>query len=104
MTIGRRTFVLGTAIVATAPALAKPLSLLSAARPPASLLPDTCPPLSPASGTDGRCLVFKIDGWDHCGNIAIDGTTTAPAAPVTNDPTGDQVWISINQSWRTAWR
>jgi hypothetical protein len=49
-------------------------------------------------------LVFKIDGWDYCGDIAIDGATTAPADRVTNDPAGDQVWISINQSWRTAWR
>ena len=104
MMIGRRTFALGTAIVATAPALAKPLLLLSAARPSASLLPDSFPPLSPSSGTDMSCLVFKIDGWDHCADTAIDGTTTASADPVTNDPTGDQMWISINQSWRTAWR
>jgi hypothetical protein len=91
MIIGRRTFIQGTAFVVTAPAVANPLSLLSAARPPASLLPDLFPPPSPASGTDMSCLVFKIDGWDYCGDIAIDGATTAPADRVANDPAGDQV-------------
>lgn len=89
---GRRTFILGTALVATAPVLAKALSLLSTVRSHTSLLPESLSPQSPASETDVSCLAFKIDGWDRCGDIATD------------DAAGDQVWISINRSWRAAWR
>jgi hypothetical protein len=104
MIIDRRTFILSTALATAAQALAMLPSLLSAVRSHASLLPDSFPPQSPASETDMSCLVFKIDGWDRCGGIAIDGATTAPADLAINDPAGDQMWISINQSWRTAWR
>ena len=99
MMIGRRTFIQSTALVATAPVFANRLSLSSTARSHASLLLDTFPPRSPASGTDMSCLVFKINGWDRREDVAIDSATS-----VTNDPAGDQVWISINKSWRTAWR
>jgi hypothetical protein len=104
MIIDRRTFVQGTALVATAPILVNLLSVSSTARSPASLLPATFPPQSPASETDMSCLAFKIDGWDRCGDISIDSATKVSADAVTDDPAGGQVWISINQSWRTAWR
>jgi hypothetical protein len=98
--IGRRTFIQGTALVATAPVLANLLSLSSTAQsPPSGPLP---PQL--AARTDMNCVVFKIDGWDRCDDMAIDGSKISSADPGTNDPTGEQVLISINQSWRTAWR
>jgi hypothetical protein len=82
MRIGRRTFILGTGLAAAAPAFA---NLIAVARTCAS------PSASP-SPTDN--LVFKIDGWSVRDPVSID--RTAPAC--------DEVWISINQSWRTAWR
>jgi hypothetical protein len=39
-------------------------------------------------------LVFRIDGWNVRDPVSIDRTPLAC----------DEVWISINQSWRTAWR
>jgi hypothetical protein len=104
MLIGRRTFIQGTGLVATAPVLANLVSLSLPARSHASLRPNTFPPQSPASGIDMSCRVFKIDGWDRCGDIAIDSAMKVSADAVTNDPTDGRVWISINKSWRTAWR
>jgi hypothetical protein len=75
MIIGRRTFILGTGFVASAPALALHASLpLGSAQPR---------PVAGEGGMNGA--VFKIHGWE-------------------DDRGGDQLWISINQSWRTAWR
>jgi len=80
MAIARRTFVLGTGLVASAPAFAH-LLLSSSAH-------STAAPLQPGSPGTAPALAdveFKIHGWDH-------------------DRGGDQLWLSINQSWRTAWR
>ena len=82
MRIGRRTFILGTGLAAAAPAFA---DLLAFARTYAS-------PPPPSSPEDN--LVFKIDGWSVRDDVTPDG------AP----PKSDEVWISINQSWRIAWR
>ena len=103
MMIGRRTFIRGTALVATAPVLANLLSLSSTAQSHASPLPG---PMSPqlAARTDMNCVVFKIHGWDSCDDVPVNGVAIVSADPLTNGPVGDQVWISINQSWRTAWR
>jgi len=82
MRIGRRTFILGTGLAAAAPAFA---NLIAVARTCAS------PSASP-SPTDN--LVFRIDGWSVRDDVTPDG------AP----PKSDEAWISINQSWRIAWR
>lgn len=79
MKIDRRTFIQSAAILTTLPALAALLPLSSAAETP----------VMTGTGTDGDQVVFKIDGWDHCG------------AKVSTE---NEVLIRINQSWRTAWR
>lgn len=102
MMIGRRTFIQGTALVATAPVLTELLSLSSSVQSQTSPLPGS---LSPRlARTDMNCVVFRIHGWDSCDDVPANGATIASTDPVTNQPTGDQMWISINQSWRTAWR
>ena len=68
MMIGRRTFILGTALVATTPALTNLLSLSSTARSHASPLPGKLQPQLPAGESDMNCLVWKIDGWERCDN------------------------------------
>ena len=82
MIINRRIFI-QTALVG-APALKartawKPL-------PPCHALPSSAQ--VGGHGTDPNQVVFRIDGWDCCDDIAAK----------------DQVSIRINQSWRTAWR
>ena len=104
MMIGRRTFILGTTLVATAPALASFLSLSSTSQSHAALIPGPLTPQFSSGRTNMNPVVFKIDGWDRYDNIAIDGARIAWADPATNDSAGEQVWIRINQSWRTTWR
>jgi hypothetical protein len=104
MRIGRRTLILGAGVAATASALANFLSFSSTALSHASRLPDPLLSQLPAGGTDIGCLVFKIDGWDCRDDIAIDGAMIGSTDPVTDGSAGEQVLISINRSWRTAWR
>jgi hypothetical protein len=87
MMMDRRTFILRTTLVGTAPALANLLLLPSAAQSRAALQRPS-PPQPAADGSDVNSVVFKIHGWDYSDN------------PVS----GNQVSIKINQSWRTAWR
>ena len=80
MTIDRRTFIIqGATLLATAPALADVLTRSSPARTP----------LTTEAGPDENSTVFKIHGWDHYGGEASNG---------------NEVWLTINQSWRAAWR
>jgi len=104
MIVDRRTFILRTALGTTAAAIAALLPLSPTAPAHASLLPSPLPTTLRAGGTDRNCLVFKIDGWDSCDDLAMDGSNTAPADSMINDPAGDRVLIRINQSWRTTWR
>jgi hypothetical protein len=58
MMIGRRTFIQGTALVATAPVLTELLSLSSSVQSQTSPLPGS---LSPRlARTDMNCVVFRI--------------------------------------------
>jgi len=85
MRIDRRTFIQGAALVATTSAfaaLSPPSSVMQA-----SLVPAQSP--SADDATDAQSIVFKIHGWDYCD------------AEVSNE---SEVWIRINQSWRSAWR
>lgn len=85
MTIDRRSFLQGTALLAAIPTLAAlyPLSSMAEAPQPPVLSPQA------AGTTDANPVVFKIDGWDHC------------AAKASNE---NEVLIRINQSWRASWR
>jgi len=94
MIIDRRTFILISApFFATAAALA----ILPSRLPGAS---------SPQLGCtkDIRNVAFKVHGWDQRDDSAADSSKIALAGPGTDDPYSDEVFISINQSWRTAWR
>jgi len=104
MIIGRRAFVRNTALVGAASALANLLSLSSIVISHAALLPGSLSPQLDTGGADVNSVVFKIAGWNRCGGIATHGSTTSSSDPATNIAQVDQVWISINQSWRTAWR
>jgi hypothetical protein len=60
------------------------------------LLFDATKPITDTS----HIVVFRICGWHNCDDVPINGVTIASASadPVTNGQTGDQMWISINQS------
>ena len=84
MTINRRTFLQDMAIVSIAPAISNLLLVSSAAQSSAAVSPA---PLhsQPAGGNS----ILKIHGWDQ---------------QCDNELKENQVWLSINGSWRTAWR
>ena len=89
MTIDRRTFLLGTGLVATAPVLAGLASLPAMAQRLEAPPPGELPPVTGAApGSGNESVAFGIDGWGP-GDSARDA---------------DVVLICINQSWRSAWR
>lgn len=88
MMMDRRTFILRTTLVGTAPAFANLLLLPPAAQSRAALQRGALPPQPGRDGTNSNQTVFVIDGWDCCDKTVSD----------------NQVSIKINQSWRTAWR
>jgi hypothetical protein len=95
MMIDRRTFILlGAPFVAVTSALA--------IFP--SLLPSTLSSRLTAATTDMNCVAFKIHGRDRRDVTASGGSKTSLAGSVTGHSNSDQVFICINQSWRTAWR
>ena len=102
MMLDRRTF-LGTALVATgAAAIANFLSLSSTVEAYALL---TSPSRNEEIAETAKdCLAFKIDGWDHFDDFAMDRAKRAPVDLATSDPAGDHMLIKMNQSWRTTWR
>jgi hypothetical protein len=95
MIVNRRTFILVSApFVAAASALASfP-----------SLLPDAAPSHLPAVTDDGKGVVIKIAGWDRCAEVEGDCLKTSSGGHMASNTMGDEIFISINQSWRTAWR
>ena len=95
MIVDRRTFIRVSApFVAAASALASFPSLFpgSAASP------------LPAVIDDVQGVVFKIAGWDRCAEVAGDCLRTSSSRLVASNVVGDEVLISINRSWHTAWR
>ncbi len=104
MMVNRRTFILGTALVATAPTVAKLLELSSTAKSDQTMLPVLSPPQPAADRIDSTRNLFRIDGWERRDDDAIDGSTLAVSHPPTHVPADEQVLISLNRSWRAAWR
>jgi hypothetical protein len=82
MVIDRRGFMQGAALIVVGNLL--PLS--SDIRSYASPSPGFAPTESAVNGTAAN-LVFRVNGWDCLG-----------------DSTGDEIFLSVNQAWRTAWR
>jgi hypothetical protein len=79
MKMARRTFLVGAGVFAASPLLANLLSTeIGVAR--------ALPPL-PEGAVNGAGLVFKIDGWS-----------------ARDSGAGDEMWFSLNRSWRAAWR
>ena len=83
----RREFLIGCGCSVTAPAFAAlglPLEAgpLPVAQPSAALLE--------AQSTEPETLVLRIDGWEP------------PAS--RGSPADDQMWVSVDSSWRAAWR
>jgi hypothetical protein len=102
--IGRRNFVLGTALVAAARAFAGVLSLSSSRQSPSLPHADGLQSSPGPKAQDANAVVFGVRGWTPCPTIPHDVLTGSGADHASNDAVGDQVWISISQSWKTAWR
>ena len=75
MMIDRRDFMAGTALIAIAP--------------PLELLPAHLPPGDSKLGNP----IFMINGW-----------STPHAEGDNADTAREQIWITVDRSWRTAWR
>jgi len=95
MIVDRRTF-----IIASAPFVAAASTLASFP----SLLAGASPSHLPAVTNDGKGVVIKIAGWDRCAEVEGDCLRPSSAGLMASNTMGDEIFISINQSWRTAWR
>jgi hypothetical protein len=69
-----------------------------------SLLAGASPSQLPAVTADAKGVVFKIAGWDRCAEVAEDCLRTSSAGLMASNSMGDEIFISINRSWRTSWR
>jgi hypothetical protein len=79
--LGRRSFLIACGAAVAAPAVAKSLPLLATR---------SGLPLQTAVEETYEAPVLQIEGWDR---------------PVVSKETAhSQMWISVNRSWRTAWR
>jgi hypothetical protein len=95
MIVDRRTFILVSAPFVAASAA---LTIFP------TLLPGTAPSQLAADRKDSQSVVFKIAGWDRCADVAGDCLRTSSAGLMASNSIGDEIFISVNQSWRTAWR
>ena len=88
MPMDRRTFILSSSVMAATPALASMIK--KSANSGLSDLPATValPSGVPVTATATYDISFKIDGWEPREEVAAD----------------EQLWLSINQSWRANWR
>jgi hypothetical protein len=82
--ISRRTFLQDMAFVSLAPAIGNLLLVSSTPQSSAAVSPA---PLHPQLAVGNA--IFKIHGWDQL---------------CDNESKENQVWLSINGSWRTGWR
>ena|SRR5271166_6299344 len=103
MTIGRRTFLRHSALVGAVSALASFLSLSSIVSQ-AELLPSSSSPQPDAVGREFNSVEFRINGWNRGDGVVNAGSTTSSSDPTTSVRPKDEVWLNINQSWRSAWR
>jgi hypothetical protein len=86
--LGRRSFLITCSWIVAAPTLAKAWPLSATMSWPRNLLVDSLPPQTDGARLEGP--VVQIAGWD--------------TPFISEKSAGSQVWISINQSWRTTWR
>jgi hypothetical protein len=95
MIVDRRTFILVSAPFVAA---ASALTIFP------TLLPGAAPSQLPAVTDDVEGVVFKIAGWDRCADVAGDCLRTSSAGLMASNSIGDEIFISVNRSWRTTWR
>jgi hypothetical protein len=89
--LGRRTFLIMSGSIATLPALALARNLLAIETRSRTLPPvDPLPQRVLTVETQPKVPVLRIAGWDS--------PFQSEQSPNTD------VWLSINQSWRAAWR
>ncbi len=99
MLIDRRSFMQATALLAVGDLLL----LSSHVRAYASPISNPVPAQMSVDGTNMK-HVFKIDGWDRREDLSVECSRMSPSDPVGADLAGNEVFIRINQAWRTAWR
>jgi hypothetical protein len=99
MGMNRRAFIQGTALVAATPILANVMSLTTSAQ---SNLAETMHQQSAEPVV--RPIEFKVRGWHEIDNTMPACETTSSTGRNGSGRKSDQVLISVNQSWRTAWR
>jgi hypothetical protein len=99
MLIGRRAFIQGAALLAVSDLI--PLSWSVQAY--ASLRPGSLPTQMAVSGTATQ-LVFKVEGWDRRDDIPAGLLKRSSTDPTMGDLDGGEVFIRVNQAWRSAWR
>lgn len=87
MMIDRRVFIQGIFLAATTPVVVAFLPVADAL--PASLRPDSLSTPERRHVTNKDLVLFTIYGWDE---LKAEGAN------------GNQLFITMNQSWRTAWR
>ena len=101
--IGRRALIRIAAFAGVSPVLAAPMASSSTLRPHAVPL-DQATSQPRADETDVTGVAFKIDGWESYG----DGVTGNPQVAVIGSAPpatpAQEVWISVNSSWRAVWR
>jgi hypothetical protein len=95
MIVDRRTFILVSAPFVAA---ASALTIFP------TRLPGTAPSQLAAGGKDSQNVVFKIAGWDRCADVDGDCLRTSSSGPMASNTMDDEIFISVNRSWRTAWR
>jgi hypothetical protein len=91
MMIDRRTFIQRAVFVAATPAIAALFSPPSSAQSHLSTVSNRLPQTA-ETRMDANSIMFKIDGWNCGGDIALDRLSA------------NTVLIRINQSWQTVWR
>jgi hypothetical protein len=101
--IGRRALIRIVALAGTSPVLAVPMASSSTTRPNAAS-PDQSSPRLRAGGTDVTGVAFKIDGWESYGDVATGNRQVTSIDSATPATPAQEVWISVNNSWRAAWR
>jgi hypothetical protein len=99
MLIDRRTLLRGTALLAFVDLLQLSTKVLARAS-------QTSGPLPTKLGLDDSATrrVFKIAAWDRNGNPTTAHSQISLSQPAVDDTSCDEVFIKINQAWRTAWR
>jgi hypothetical protein len=102
--IRRRNFVFGTALAVVAPAVAGVASLASSRQSPPALGAGGLQSPPAPKPKDANTVAFKVHGWTPTPTTAHDGSSGSSADRASDDAVRDDVWISISQSWKTAWR